>query len=297
MMSGLFFAAAVLRYGVTRFRESFINTGHSDIRIGAWWDWAVRLVVVQALVLIVWWFWQVRTEDPWGTFGWANMAVQWAVALAFFIALNGWLGALPAPHTRPAEERRCPPLTPNGSHGLREFERRALEEWERIPEQYRAGVDGLRVERGARRTRRIDDVYTLGECHRESYPSEFGGPETDAVASSCCTTAPSSGCPAWTRSSTGTGELWETLTHELQHHLESLAADDALVDMDYAADENFKRYHGEPFDPWFFRHGMPETAGSVWRTSSSSRSWHAAGSSPCCARCCGVASHGSWNWK
>jgi neurotransmitter:Na+ symporter, NSS family len=100
MMSGLFFAAAVLRYGVTRFRESFINTGHSDIRIGAWWDWAVRLVVVQALVLIVWWFWQVRTEDPFGTFGWANMAVQWAVALGFFIALNGML----VRHTRPAEE-------------------------------------------------------------------------------------------------------------------------------------------------------------------------------------------------
>jgi hypothetical protein len=55
------------------------------------------LVVVQALVLIVWWFWQVRTEDPWGAFGWANMAVQWAIALGFFIALNGWL----VRHTRP----------------------------------------------------------------------------------------------------------------------------------------------------------------------------------------------------
>jgi neurotransmitter:Na+ symporter, NSS family len=91
MMSGLFFALAVLRFGVTRFRETFINTAHSDIRIGAWWDWIIRLVVVQALVLIVWWFWQVRTEDPWGPFGWANMAVQWAIALAFFIAFNGWL--------------------------------------------------------------------------------------------------------------------------------------------------------------------------------------------------------------
>jgi neurotransmitter:Na+ symporter, NSS family len=91
MMSGLFFASAVLRYGVRRFRETFINTGHSDIHIGAWWDWAIRLVVVQALVLIVWWFWQVRTEDPWGAFGWANMVAQWVVAIAFFAAFNGWL--------------------------------------------------------------------------------------------------------------------------------------------------------------------------------------------------------------
>ena len=91
MMSGLFFASAVLKYGVTKFRETFINTGHSDIRIGAWWDWAIRLVVIQAIVLIVWWFWQVRTEDPWGAFGWVNMAVQWAIALGFFIAFNGWM--------------------------------------------------------------------------------------------------------------------------------------------------------------------------------------------------------------
>jgi cytochrome bd-type quinol oxidase subunit 1 len=49
------------------------------------------LVVVQALVLIVWWFWQVRTEDPWGAYGWANMAVQWAIALAFFMrSTAGW---------------------------------------------------------------------------------------------------------------------------------------------------------------------------------------------------------------
>jgi neurotransmitter:Na+ symporter, NSS family len=101
MMSGLFFASAVLRFGVTKFRESFINTADSDIRIGAWWDWAIRLVVVQALVLIVWWIYQVREVTPWGAEGWANMAVQWAVAIGFFIALNGWM----ARNTRPAGER------------------------------------------------------------------------------------------------------------------------------------------------------------------------------------------------
>jgi neurotransmitter:Na+ symporter, NSS family len=98
MMSGLFFASAVLRFGVTKFRESFINTADSDIRIGPWWDWAIRLVVVQAMVLIVWWIYQVRTVAPWGAEGWANMAVQWAIALGFFIALNGWM----VRHTRPA---------------------------------------------------------------------------------------------------------------------------------------------------------------------------------------------------
>jgi NSS family neurotransmitter:Na+ symporter len=96
MVSGLFFAAAVLRHGVTKFRESFINIADSDIRVGAWWDWAIRLVVVQALVLIVWWFMQVWAEDRWGPFGWANMALQWAIALAVFLTLNAWM----ARHTK-----------------------------------------------------------------------------------------------------------------------------------------------------------------------------------------------------
>jgi hypothetical protein len=57
------------------------------------------------------------------------------------------------------------------------------------------------------------------------------------------------------------GELWETLTHELQHHLESLADEDALEAMDYAVDESFKRERGEPFDPWYFRWGEPMREG------------------------------------
>jgi hypothetical protein len=91
----------VLRYGVRRFRETFINTPHADVHIGVWWEWAIRLVVVQALVLIIWWFWQVRTEDAWGAFGWANMAVQFAIAIIIFLSLNGWMVRM----TRPEQER------------------------------------------------------------------------------------------------------------------------------------------------------------------------------------------------
>jgi len=88
MVSGLFFAVAVLKYGVRRFRETLINHEHSDIRIGAWFDVVIRLVVVQALVLVGWWFWQVRTENVWGPFGVANMALQFALALGIFILFN-----------------------------------------------------------------------------------------------------------------------------------------------------------------------------------------------------------------
>lgn len=101
MVSGLFFAFAAIRYGVTRFREELINTAHSDIRIGAWWDWAIRLVVVQAVVLIGWWLIQFGTDDLWGPYGLLNTFAQWGIALGLFLALNRWL----VRRTHPEEPR------------------------------------------------------------------------------------------------------------------------------------------------------------------------------------------------
>ena len=97
MLSGFFFALAVLRYGVTEWRETFINTEHSDIHIGWWWDWAMRLVVLEAVVLIVWWFVQVWGEDlaaNFTLFSTANIGttlIQWAVVIAVLIAGNRFL--------------------------------------------------------------------------------------------------------------------------------------------------------------------------------------------------------------
>jgi NSS family neurotransmitter:Na+ symporter len=97
MLSGFFFALAVLRYGVTEWRAKFINTENSDVHIGAWWDWAIRLVAVQAIVLIVWWLWQVRGADfaaNWNPFAVENIGtvlVQWGIVLVVLIAFNGAL--------------------------------------------------------------------------------------------------------------------------------------------------------------------------------------------------------------
>ena len=99
ILSGLFFAFAVLRYGVRRWREEFINTGDSDIRVGAWWDWAIRFVVIQAVVLIGWWLWQARGEGmagnwtPFSAFNVGTVVVQWGVVLVVLVAANRWLVA------------------------------------------------------------------------------------------------------------------------------------------------------------------------------------------------------------
>jgi len=98
MLSGFFFAVAVLRYGVTDWREKFINTGFSDIRIGAWWDWAIRLVVVESVVLIAWWFVQAWGEEGWranltlfSTFNIGTTVIQWVIVLVVLLAVNRFL--------------------------------------------------------------------------------------------------------------------------------------------------------------------------------------------------------------
>ncbi|MYF61103.1 MAG: sodium-dependent transporter, partial [Gammaproteobacteria bacterium] len=94
MLSGFFFAFAVLRYGVTEWRRKFINTGDSDIHIGAWWDWAIRLVIVEAVVLMVWFLWSARGEsfaETWTLFSPYNVGsviIQAAVAILILWMLN-----------------------------------------------------------------------------------------------------------------------------------------------------------------------------------------------------------------
>lgn len=50
-------------------------------------------------------------------------------------------------------------------------------------------------------------------------------------------------------------EVWETLTHELRHHLEWRARVPDLEAFDRAAEHNFARHDGERFDPLFFLDG------------------------------------------
>jgi len=137
---------------------------------------------------------------------------------------------------------------------FQDFERSAREAFEEIPEEYRRGVDGLTVLREAAAHPTLPDVFTLGHCLTEEHPSDYASPDTtrSVIAlywGSFEELARKDPEFDWE------GELWETLTHELRHHIESLAGDDALEDVDYAADELFKRQDGGDFDPWYYQYG------------------------------------------
>ena len=97
MVSGFFFAFAVLRYGVTKWREKFINQEGSDIRIGAWWDWAMRLVAVEAIVLALWWLWEARSDDVAATltlfspYNVGTVLIQFVIVVVILWLANNWL--------------------------------------------------------------------------------------------------------------------------------------------------------------------------------------------------------------
>lgn len=140
------------------------------------------------------------------------------------------------------------------------FRRRAHEIFDGIPPEYREGVDGLEVTRSAPPHPSLPDVFTLGECKSEYYPSEFGGAgevRSIVVLHYGSFLALSRMDEGWDWED----ELWETVTHEIRHHLESLASEDALEEIDYAEDQNFARREGESFDPFFFRSGEKRAPG------------------------------------
>ena len=137
---------------------------------------------------------------------------------------------------------------------LKQFERRAREAFDEVPEEFREGIDGLTVSRDAPAHPTLPGVFTLGHCVTEEHLSEYGSPETTRSVivlywGSFRELSERDAEFDWEE------ELWETLTHEIRHHLESLARDDALEHVDYAADELFNRDEGLDFDPWYYQSG------------------------------------------
>jgi predicted Zn-dependent protease with MMP-like domain len=135
-----------------------------------------------------------------------------------------------------------------------EFSARARQIYDDIPAEYREGVDGIEVTPKTVPHPSLPGIYTLGECLSELYPSQYGGAgevlsRVVLYYGSFLELSRTSDDWDWE------GELFETIVHEVRHHLEFLAEEDALEEQDYAEDQNFARREGERFDPFFFQAG------------------------------------------
>lgn len=104
VVSGLLFSVVVLKYGVDRFRQRYVNLDHHQLQIGRWWNVVVAaLVPAQAVALLAWFLlgtlpnegtWSARLAEwlnPWSLENTGTVLLQWAVLLAVLVAANRWL--------------------------------------------------------------------------------------------------------------------------------------------------------------------------------------------------------------
>lgn len=98
MLSGLFFAIAVIKKGVTRFRQQQLNHEGSNIRIGRWWEVIITyLVPVQAVFLLVWFLYVSWKDDPtkwwkpFDTYNIGTVVLQFAIVLGALLLFNRWI--------------------------------------------------------------------------------------------------------------------------------------------------------------------------------------------------------------
>ena len=127
-----------------------------------------------------------------------------------------------------------------------------------VPREFRDGIVAIDVSPKAVPDPVRVGVYTLGEC----IPLEWSGNGANLQSrivlyhgSFAALARPHAGESEWRR------EAWDTLSHELRHHLEWRADVGALEAYDWATEQNFARGEGQPFDPVFYRSGERVAAG------------------------------------
>jgi hypothetical protein len=120
-----------------------------------------------------------------------------------------------------------------------------------IPPEYMDGIAAIEVSpRTVSHPSRVE-VYTLGECIPLDLAADPAPSRVVLYHGSFRALARQRPGFDWR------AEAWETLTHELRHHLEWRARTQDLEDYDWAADQGFARAEAESFDPLFFLSGEP----------------------------------------
>ena len=130
-----------------------------------------------------------------------------------------------------------------------------------VPREFLDGVAEIAVSPRTLPHPERPGIFTLGEC----IPLPSGDAAPDALQSrivlyhgSFAALADVSPGFDWRE------EAFETLTHELRHHLEWRARAPDLEELDWAVEQNYARQDGEAFDPLFYRSGAP-LGDHAWR--------------------------------
>ncbi len=135
-----------------------------------------------------------------------------------------------------------------------DFETMVREMVRELPPEFLEGIAGVEVTGKTVPHPVREDIFTLGEC----LPHTFGAPDAGGPGLRSTIYLHYGSFAALAEDEPGFDwrtEAWETLTHELRHHLEWRANLADLEAYDWAAEQNFARHEGRPFDPVFYRNG------------------------------------------
>ncbi len=128
-----------------------------------------------------------------------------------------------------------------------------------VPPQFLDGVAGIEVSRKVLPHPTRAEIYTLGECI--PVPAEGGGGDEGIQSRVVLYHGSFRALAQYHHDFDWRAEAWETLTHELRHHLEWRARAPDLEAFDWAAEQNFARLDGEAFDPLFHLSAEPVVKG------------------------------------
>jgi Zincin-like metallopeptidase len=145
---------------------------------------------------------------------------------------------------------------------LSDFETMIRRMADEVPAEFLRGIAEIVVSPRAVPHPEREEIYTLGECI--PLPGT-AGEGVDAIQSRVVLYHGSfSALARLTPGFDWRQEAWETLSHELRHHLEWRARAPELEQLDWAVEQNFARHDGESFDPGFHLDGEPLGEGR-WR--------------------------------
>lgn len=134
------------------------------------------------------------------------------------------------------------------------FESLVYDLTKQIPREFKLGIAEVVVSPRTVAHPDRDGIWTLGEC------IPLPGEDHDLRSLQSRIVLYHGSFEALARDHPGfdwNAEVWETLTHEVRHHVEWKARAPGLEAFDRAAEANFARQDGEPFDLLFYRDGMP----------------------------------------
>jgi hypothetical protein len=142
----------------------------------------------------------------------------------------------------------------------RDFEAMVREMVRALPAEFQDGIGEIAVTGKTVPHPARAGIYTLGEClpHGVGAPGEGTADLHSTVLlhyGSFAALAAQQAAFDWHQ------EAWETLTHEVRHHLEWRADVAGLEAFDEAVEANYARQEGEPFEPLFFQDGERVASG------------------------------------